>query len=96
MAAYFVALLDVHDREEYQRYLDGAGAVLARHRGRALAVEEQPIALEGEWPAGRTVVIEFPTIEDLQRWHESPEYREIVGHRHAAATGSAVAIRGRE
>ena len=96
MSVYFVALLDVHDRDEYQRYLDGAGAVLARHEGRLLAVEEAPVVLEGEWPAGRTVLIEFPTLGDLQRWYESPQYREIARHRHAAATGVAAAMRGRD
>ena len=96
MAAYFVALLNVHDREGYQRYLDGAGAALARYDGRVLAVEEEPTVLEGEWPAGRTVLIEFPSTEHLERWYQSPEYRTIAPFRHAAATGTTAAIRGKD
>ena len=96
MAAYFLALLDVHDREGYQRYLDGAGAALALHQGRVLAVEEEPTVLEGEWPAQRTVLIEFPSTAHLEAWYRSPEYRSIAPFRHAAATGTTAAIRGKD
>lgn len=95
MPSYFVAQLNVADPEGYARYLEGTAAVLAQFSGRVLAVDENASVLEGDWPFGRTVLIEFPSMEHLRAWHASPEYAEIVAHRHAAATGNAVAVRGR-
>jgi uncharacterized protein (DUF1330 family) len=94
MACYFVAQLNVHDRVEYARYLEGAPALLERFSGRLLAVDEQVVVLEGEWPYGRTVLIEFPDCDHLRRWHASPEYRAIAAHRRAAADGNAVVVQG--
>ncbi len=96
MPAYFVAQLNVHDPEEYARYLEGTGPLLRSHGAKVLAVEESPVVLEGEWPYGRTVIIEFPTPEHLRRWYDSPGYREVSVHRHAASTGNAVGVRGRD
>jgi uncharacterized protein (DUF1330 family) len=96
MPAYFVAQLDIHDPQEYARYLEGTDSPLAAAGARVLAVDEAPEVLEGEWPYGRTVLIEFPSMGHLRAWYASPEYREIARHRHAAATGNAVAVHGRD
>jgi uncharacterized protein (DUF1330 family) len=96
MPAYFVAQLNVHDTDGYTRYLAGTTAALERHSARVLAVDPEPTVLEGEWPFGRTVLIEFPSVAHLEAWYTSPEYREILRHRLAAADGNAVAVRGRD
>ena len=94
MACYFIAQLNIHDRERYAQYLEGTDAPLAAHGARVLAVDESVTVLEGEWAFGRTVVIEFPTREHLEAWYSSPEYGEIAAHRRAAATGNAVVAHG--
>ncbi len=96
MARYFIAQLNVHDPGEYARYLEGTTALLEEYAGTVLAVDEDPEVLEGEWPYRRTVLIEFPTREHLDRWYRSAGYREIAAHRHAAADGNAVSIQGRD
>jgi len=96
MAHFFMAQLNVHDRQGYGRYLEGAGALLEEFSGRVLAVDEDVAILEGEWPYGRTVLIEFPSRDHLDRWYRSPGYREIAAHRHAAAAGNAVVLQGRD
>ena len=63
--AYFIALIDIHDPDGYQRYLDGFDAVFERFDGEVIAVDEAPTILEGRWPAARTVVIRFPSEDDL-------------------------------
>jgi uncharacterized protein (DUF1330 family) len=95
MACYFVAQLNVHDPDRYARYLEGAQEQLDRYGGRVLAVDLDAAVLEGEWPYGRTVLIEFPTREHLDAWYGSEGYRRIAEHRHAASAGNAVAVRGR-
>jgi uncharacterized protein (DUF1330 family) len=96
MSQYFVAQLEVHDPTTYARYLEGAGALLAEHGGRVLAVDEEVTVLEGAWPYRRTVLIEFPSADHLDRWYRSPGYQEIAAHRHAAARGNAISVTGRD
>jgi uncharacterized protein (DUF1330 family) len=96
MPQYFVAQLEVHDPATYALYLEGAGALLAEYEGRVLAVDEHVTVLEGAWPYRRTVLIEFPSADHLDRWYRSPGYQEIAVHRLAAAHGNAVSLTGRD
>jgi uncharacterized protein (DUF1330 family) len=41
-------------------------------------------ALEGTEPEG-VVMLEFPTVEDIQDWHNSPGYHEALPHRLSSA-----------
>ena len=72
MSTYFTALIDIHDPKLYERYLDGFDQVFQKYRGEVIAVEDHPRVLEGEWPAGRTVLIRFPDDEALLEWYRSP------------------------
>ena len=94
MSVYFIALIDVHDRVGYQRYLDGFDAVFERFNGEVLAVDEDPTILEGRWPAARTVVIRFPEEDDLLRWYRSPEYQALARLRATASSGAIAAVHG--
>ena len=70
--------------------------MLDRFSGKLIAVDEQAVILEGEWPYGRTVLIEFPTMDDLERWYHSPDYQRLADHRKAGSTADMVAVRGRD
>jgi len=96
MSSYMIALIDIHDRARYDEYLAGFDAVFAKYNGRVVAVEEAPRVLEGTWPARRTVMIKFPSDEELRRWYDSPEYRELVRHRHESAVSNVAVITGRD
>lgn len=96
MPCFFIAQINVHDKHEYARYLEGAGELLDRFCGKVIAVDEQAVVLEGEWPFGRTVLIEFPSMTDLERWYHSPEYQRLADHRRAGSTANIVAARGRD
>ena len=94
MSCYFVAHIDVRNAEEYRRYLDGADAVFSRYGGRYLAVDTSPEVLEGAPPAGRTVLIEFPSREELLRWYHSEDYQHLLRHRLAAADCHSLLVEG--
>ena len=96
MSAYFIAQIKIHDREKYQRYLDGADAILARHAGEVLVVADSPTILGGKWPYTRTVVLRFRTEKDANRWYDSPEYQDLVRHRHQAPEADIVLVQGRD
>jgi uncharacterized protein (DUF1330 family) len=96
MSSYFVALIDIHDPQRYDEYLAGYDEIFARYKGQVIAVEDNPRALEGKWPAGRTVLIRFPDDRELRRWYESPEYQELAAHRRAASVAQIAIVSGRD
>lgn len=96
MSAWFVAQIEIHDPQEYERYLDGFDEVFARYRGEVVAVDEATEVLEGQWPARRTVLIRFPDKAELLRWYRSPEYQAIAAHRRRAADCNVAAVQGRD
>lgn len=94
MSAYFVAQIQITDAEGYDRYLEGFDAVFQRYQGEVLAVDDSVEVLEGVWPFGRTVLIRFPSKEDLSRWYRSPEYQRLAEVRRRASRGNIVAVEG--
>ncbi len=96
MSSYFMALINIHDPERYEQYLAGFDDVFRKYKGQVVVVEDAPRVLEGDWPAKRTVLIKFPNDEELRRWYDSTEYRQLAKHRHAAAATAAVILTGRE
>ncbi len=94
MTVYAVALLSIHDREEYANYEAGFLEIFARHDGKILSVDEAPEILEGEWPHTRTVLLEFPSAQALDDWYRSDDYQALAQHRFNASTGSIVRIQG--
>ena len=96
MPAYFIAQINISDFDEYQEYLDAYDEVFDRFQGRVLAVDDEVVTLEGEWPAARTVMIQFPSRSDLLDWYESPEYQSIAQYRRNASDGNIVIVQGRE
>ena len=94
MAVYFVALVDISDRQEFGVYEQGFMEVFSRHGGRILGVDENPVVLEGEWTCSRTVLMSFPDAESLERWYRSPEYQAIARHRHNASRADIAVIKG--
>lgn len=94
MTVYTVALLSIHDREEYAKYEAGFMDIFARYEGRMLSVDESPDVLEGDWPHTRTVLIEFPSTKAMDNWYHSDEYQALAQHRFGASTGSIVRVQG--
>lgn len=96
MSSYFIALIDIHDPEKYEEYLAGYDEVFEKYKGKVVAVEDQPQVLEGEWPAKRTVLIEFPNDHELRRWYDSPEYQTLAQYRRDASDAAIAIIHGRD
>ncbi len=96
MSSYFIALINIHDPTRYEQYLAGFDEVFEKFRGEVVSVDDNPRVLEGDWPAGRTVLIRFPNEQELLRWYESPEYQQLARHRKEASVGSIAIVSGRD
>ena len=96
MSSYFIALIDIHDPAQYEKYLAGFDDVFEKFHGEVVAVEDNPRVLEGKWPAGRTVLIRFPDDQAVRSWYDSPEYRKLALYRKKASTASIAIVTARD
>ncbi len=95
MAAYIIVGVDVIDPEAYATYTRQVPATLEPHGGRFIVRGGEYDVLEGNWPAPRVVVLEFPTIKQANAWHESEAYQSILPIREQnARTHFMIAVDG--
>jgi uncharacterized protein (DUF1330 family) len=91
MAAYMIAQIDVHDADEYAKYLSGFMPIFQRYGGKLLATSKNRTKIiEGEWALPNTVVMEFPSIVEAEQWHADPEYQQLAIHRKKSAQANLV------
>ena len=77
--AYSVVFVDIHDNDAYDNYKKLAGEAVAEHGGRFLARGGTQIIKEGKG-RGRTVVVEFPSLDMAEKFYESAKYQEALAH----------------
>jgi uncharacterized protein (DUF1330 family) len=95
MSAYIIALIEIHDREEYNKYIEGFRAIFSKYNAESLVGDERPTVLEGEWPYTRTVVLRFADENEAKRWYESDEYQALAQHRFRASRANLILAKGR-
>lgn len=89
-----VQVSEIQDPAAYDIYRPLAGAAVAAHGGRFIVRGGAAERFEGEGPAGRNVVIEFPSVEAARNWYQSPDYQDALAIRHAASTATLVIVEG--
>lgn len=86
MSAYLIATMDVHDSAVYEEYRGKVPAMIAKHGGDYIIRGGVADVVEGAWPAGRIVVLEFPDYAAAQAFIDDPDYQPIAAIRHNTAT----------
>lgn len=94
MAAYVIADIEVKDPVVYDEYRKQVLATIEKYGGRFLVRGGKHHVLEGAPNVHRTVVLEFPSMEALDRWYQSPEYAPLIVLRQKAANGTLFAVEG--
>ncbi|QND53775.1 DUF1330 domain-containing protein [Phyllobacterium sp. 628] len=74
-------------------YLKGIDATLAPFGGRFIIHGGSPEVKEGQW-AGDLIIIEFPGLEQVRDWYQSPAYQDILSFRSDNSEGAIFLIDG--
>lgn len=85
MSAYLIATMDVHDSDGYEEYREKVPALIVKHGGNYIVRGGPAEVVEGSWPAGRIVVLEFPDYDAGQAFIADPDYRPVAAIRHRTA-----------
>jgi uncharacterized protein (DUF1330 family) len=94
MKYYFVANIRIHNEEEYRIYLDSVDEVFSGYRGKYLAVDDNPVVLEGNWEYTKSVIIEFDSRKDFEDWYYSEKYQDLLVHRLSASVCDSILVEG--
>lgn len=95
MPAYMISHVTVTDQEKFAAYLENTRAVGAKYGARPVAMGNQPRMLKGESDGHQLVVVaEFETMEQLDTWHNSAEYKALEPLRDAGSIQHMVAYEG--
>lgn len=96
MPAYVIYQGEVLDQARYDEYKAKGAKTILDAGGRYVVRGGDVEVLEGQPPAGRTVVLEFPTRQAAIDWYYSPEYTEARKIRDGAAIARMYVVDGYE
>ena len=95
MSAYFIVdQQGITDPETMKTYSAGVGATVDRYGGKFVVRGGDPATIEGDWPAKRIIMIEFPDRAALTAWYDSPEYADLKAMRIASSNANIIAVDG--
>ena len=94
MAGYVVAEIEVIDPAIYEVYRQQVRMLVTKHGGTFIVRGGQVDALEGGCAPKRLVVIEFPSMQQAQKWYHSPEYAPLIKLRQKAAKSKIIIVEG--
>lgn len=94
MAAYLIADIQVTDAATYEEYRRQVPATVTKYGGRFVIRGGAFEVLEGTWTPKRVIMLEFPSMDALQRWYHSDEYKPLIALRQKATLGNVIAVEG--
>ena len=92
MPAFLIDDIDVKDSDTYANYLKQNPDIVGKFGGRYIARGGEVKVIEGDWQPRRTVIIEFPDMDAIAAFYDSPEYTELRKIRWQSADSRLVAI----
>lgn len=95
MPAYLIVQRTISDEGQYQKYRDAVLPLMIGKFGAKVIVRSGDIqALEGQHDGRPMVVFEFPSMEAIHAFWNSPEYQPIKKLRQGAAVLDIWAVPG--
>ena len=90
---YLVANYTIHDQATFQKYMAAAGTLAPKYNGKVILFDVKTRTLEGD-PGSVIAIAEFPSVEDAERFYNSPEYTAARKFRIASTEGSVLLAAG--
>jgi uncharacterized protein (DUF1330 family) len=94
MSAYVIGEIEVTDPATYEEYRKQVAAVVSKYGGKFIVRGGKVEPLEGGWSPKRLVALEFPSLEQAQKWYRSPEYAPLIKLRQKASRGKLLIVEG--
>ena len=94
MAAYVFAQIEVTNPALYEEYRKQVLPVVTQYGGKFIVRGGKVDSKEGDWKPQRMIALEFPSMEQAQKWYHSPEYAPLITLREKASKGKLILVEG--
>ncbi len=94
MSVYMIIEVQVKNMETYSKYIANVPEIISKYGGRYLTRGGKITQVTGSWNPEKIVLIEFETIEQLQKCFQSPGYLEISSLREQSTVSKAIIVEG--
>jgi uncharacterized protein (DUF1330 family) len=94
MSAYLVVQGTVEDESQFQKYREAIVPFVTKFGGKLAARDAKVELLEGEHDTRSVIMLEFPTMEAIRAFWNSPDYVPIKKLREDIATMNIWAFPG--
>ena len=92
MAAFISVTVRVKDPEKFKKYITLAPATIALHGGEMVSRGRVAKPLAGAADYHLAAVFRFPSLEAVDKWYDSPEYRKLIPLREESAEMNIIAL----
>ena len=93
MKIYVISDIVVNDLQTYEKYMKLAPDTIKKYGGKYLVRGGEIITRNWDWkPKGRCIVLEFPSLDALNEWNSSPEYKPVKKIRESASTSQSFIV----
>ena len=76
---YIVAFVEVADFPSFQKgYIEPAGVIMAKYGGKVIAASNEVVNKEQSFPPGFGIILEFPSMEQLEAFYADPDYEPLI------------------
>ena len=90
----FAQLSRVMDPEVFAEYRNLAGPTMEQYGGKFVGGGMVTELVEGDWSPLGIAAAEFPNMEQLKSWYNSPEYQAVIGKRQSSTESGIVFVDG--
>ena len=94
MAAYVIADIEITDRAAFTEYRNRVGATVEQYGGKFVVRGGRVDLKEGDWQPRLVIMLEFPSLEQAERWYDSAEYKPLIAIRENAARTQLLIVEG--
>ncbi len=95
MVAYAIGRLQVRNTEWREDYRAGTGPLVEKYGGTYIVRGGDMVRFEGgDGLPTMMVVIQFPTMEQAQAWHDDPDYQPLIKLRQTGSDMDMILVEG--
>ena len=94
MPVYSISSIDVKDWEAYKKYMKLVPSVIKKFGGKYLVRGGEILSDSTSWKPKRVVILEFPTIEDMNNFRDSEDYKPVAEIRLKASESESFVVQG--
>ena len=94
MPVYKIVELEINNKELFSKYAKKVNEIVSKYGGRYLVRGGEITPIYGNWNPERIVMVEFESVEMLEKCYSSPEYLEIAPFREQSTNSKSIIVEG--